>query len=235
MPLSGQQVCDEVAWRIQNRIAANSSGAGSIINFANDALGLISSAASWTWDQTTAGGVTPGSGTGFLPTGNTPTLDPGKKIACFNSNTLTAIVKVTQDDYEAVAAGYANVTGIEYNAFRLWTDSSFNGYAVGLAFYPPLGPGQTVDVFYHLLPPVLVYGGSPTVRWTMPEMDALLKDWTTAIAMKWLSMSGWDTTWADCLGRVGEFRRKFTTERINTGPEDEAKGEVSEANTVGRA
>jgi hypothetical protein len=229
MPLNGQQVCDEVAWRIQNRIAANSSGAGSLINFTNDALGLISSAASWTWDQTSSSSnATPG---GFLTITN---LDPGKKITLLNSNTQTPIVKITQDEYGAAGAGYTNVTANEYNAFRLYSDPTF--FTIGIQFFPaPVAPPQLVDIYYSYTPPVLVYGGTPTVRWTVPEMDMLLKDWTTAMAMKWLGMSGWDTTWADCLQRVGEFKRTLTTERINTGPEAETTAAVGEKNALGRA
>src|ERR1700690_859230 len=51
--LNGQNVCDEVAFRIGNRLPANGTGAGSIINFTNDVLGLIGASASWVWDLVT--------------------------------------------------------------------------------------------------------------------------------------------------------------------------------------
>jgi hypothetical protein len=53
--------------------------------------------------------------------------------------------------------------------------------------------------------------------------------------MKWLGMSGWDTTWADCLQRVATLNRMYTTERINTGPEAETTAAVGEKNALGRA
>lgn len=225
--LNGQNVCDEVAWRIQNRIAASSTGAGSLISMTNDALSLISSAGSWVWDTTSITNATALQCAPFVVP-----IDLGKKITVLNSLTSTPIVKITQDDNEAAGAGYANVTGTEYNVFRTYSDSvTGNG---GLLFYPN-AVGGNIDVFYHQLPPVLVYGAFPTVRWTVSQMDALLKDWTTAIAMKWLGMTGWDTNWADCLQRVGTLNRMYTTERINTGPEAETTAAVGEKNALGRS
>ena len=230
MPLSGQNVCDEVAFRIMNRLPANGTGAGSIINFTNDCLGLITSSGSWVWDQTsvlaTAGASLLSTLSGF---GN---VDVGKKISIFDSITGAPIVRVTQDDYSASASGYIGVqSSTSYNTFRTLIDS-FN--SAGTAELFPASASANVDVYYHKLMTPLLYAGSPTVRWTVAEMDDLLKDWTTAKAMKWLELSGWDVTWADCLGRLGELRRMYTTEREDMGPEDEAKKAVIEKNAVGR-
>lgn len=228
--LNGQNVCDEVAWRIAYRLAANSSGAGSIISMANDALGLISSAGSWTWDQTSLINAMPATVLASM-TGSYP-MDAGKKIAIFNTATQTPIVKVTQDSYGSSSAGYVNTSTTEYNTFRTQLDSIITGYAI-LDLFPATAIGN-IDIYYHQLPPVLTYGASPSVRWIYPEMDMLLKDWTTAIAMKWLGMTGWDANWADCMGRVAEFSKTFTTERENTGPQSEASGDLKEKLSVGR-
>ena len=226
--LNGQVLCDEVAWRIQNRIAANSTGAGSIINFANDCLGLISSAASWMWDEIA---VQPPVtvGTGMLVTPITG-MDVGKKISVFDPVNLQPIVRVAQDDYQSSAQGYTGVVATSYNTFRLTVDpSTFVGT---LQLYPPIA--GNVLIYYHQTPPVLVYGSSPTVRWGVQEMDDLLKDWTEAKVKQKLGMAGWDTLWADCIGRVGELRKMYSTERENTGPDDEAKSLVADKNSVGR-
>lgn len=222
--LSGQNVCDEVAFRISNRLAANGSGAGSLINFTNDCLGLITASASWVWDQTSAINIA-SSSLAFLVN-----IDVGKKISLFNTSSKTPIVKVSQDEYLSSSAGYIN-TGTDWNSFRTQWDSFGS---VGLVELFPLGGAGSVDIYYSMIPPVLVYGATPTVRWNSTEMDDLLKDWTTAKAMKWLGMAGWDVTWADCLGRLAEMRRMYTTERIDMGPEDEAKSAVAEKQ-LGRA
>ena len=224
--LTGQNVCDEVAWRIQNRIAANSSGAGSLISMTNDALGLISAAGSWVWDMTYSTNLNLTSIS--LQFGVQPP-DFGKKITLLNTATQTPIVRITQDDAGAAGAGYANVSGTDANAFMTYI--TFGNPQ--LIIVPNVA--ATMDIYYHQLPPTLVYGASPTVRWSISEMDALLKDWTTAFAMKWCGLSGWDTTWADCIGRVGTLARMYTTERINTGPESETTAAVGEKNALGRA
>lgn len=225
--LSGQNVCDEVAFRISNRLAANGTGAGSIINFTNDILGLISSAGSWVWDQTSITGATPAN---LLALSN---CDVGKKISIFNSLTGTPVGRVTQDEYASSSVGYVGIGATpDWNTFRTTFDS-FSQTGIVQLFGDPSAAGN-VDIYYHLLPPTLVYGASPTVRWTSTEMNDLIKDWTTAKSMQWLNLAGWDAAWVDCKGRLGELRRMYTTERIDMGPEDEAKGAMAEKNTVGR-
>ena len=226
--LNGQNVCDEVAFRIANRLPANGTGAGSIINFTNDILGLIGASASWIWDKQATYSVSVPASPSIVSLG---TADLGKKIAVFNSATQTPIVQVMQNDLGSSSAGYIGV-GSDLNAFTLSVDPGT--LLPFLLFYPP-SIGGTIDLFYHLCPPVLTYGVSPTVRWAgVYGMDALLKDWATAATKKYLELSGWDTSWADCLGRLGEFRRMYTTERENTGPADEATNAVQDKSTVGR-
>lgn len=225
--LNGQTLCDEVAWRIQNRLAASGTGAGSIINYANDVLGLISSAGSWVFDQTSI--------LNFDPTSGVITnMDVGKKISAFNFSTGTPVVRVDQDDYKSSSAGYVG-TGNDFNTFRIQVDASGGTYAGTIQTFPNGNGINMLDIYYHLIPPTLVYGPSPTVRWTIQEMDDLLKDWTEAKVKQKLGMAGWDTLWADCLGRVKELRKMYTTERINTGPQDEAAGNMAEKNSVGRS
>lgn len=226
--LTGQNVCDEVAFRISHRLAANGSGAGSIINFTNDTLGLICSAGSWVFDQTSSLGTNVTNGIAILST-----MDVGKKISVFETSTGAPIVRATQDDYTSSYSGYVGVaSATSFNTFRTLVNSGGLTYEGMILLLPPIT--GTIDVYYHFVPPTLVYGASPTVRWTIPEMDDLLKDWATAKTMKWLGMSGWDLTWADCMGRLAELRRMYTTEREDMGPEDEAKSVRMEKNVVGR-
>jgi hypothetical protein len=232
MSLSGNTVCDEVAIRIANRLAANGSGAGSIINFTNDALGLISAASSWVWDQTLATGILPVGG-GLVSYTSVPNMDLGKKIAVWDSGTGVPIGRSDQGDYQSAGAGYVLPSSPIYNTFRVSTDSSTTN---PILYMLPSGTSPSnVDISYHFMPPVLVYGPNPSVRWQISAMDALLKDWATAMTMQWLKMAGWDTLWADCLGRIKEFRRMYSTERENTGPEDESASEVQSKATIGRA
>lgn len=230
--LNGQQVCDEVAWRIANRLAANGTGAGSIINFTNDILGLIGSASSWVWDQTSQAN-TPSIG-GILS--GLANLDLGKKISVFNQDG-TPVEKIDQAAYLSAAQGYVGVNSqfpLSYNVFRTLVDS-IDPSIIYIQLYPALSPAWFVTAYYHYTQPVLVYGANPTVRWTISAMDALLKDWVTAKVKMTLGMSGGEAEWGDCMGRIKEFRRMYTTERENTGPEDEAATEVQSKQTIGRA
>ena len=225
--LNGQNVCDEVAFRIGNRLPANGTGPGSIINFTNDVLGLIGASASWVWDLLTVAGINVASG--FNPASQ---IDTGKEISVFETNTGRPVNRLMQADTYAASSGYVGVGANDVNGFQIYIDSGT--LTPALAFYP-VGCSGTVYIMYHQYPPVLVYGSSPTVRWVgIYGMDMLLKDWATANVMKYLNMSGWDTLWADCMGRLGEFRRMYTTERENMGPEDEAPKVVQEKATVGR-
>lgn len=227
--LNGQQVCDEVAWRIANRLAASGTGAGSIINFTNDILGLIGSAASWEWDQQVSS-ATP-TAAGFI--NGITSLDIGKKMSLFNTDG-TPIEKIDQAAYLTGAQGYVGVNSTtSYNAFFVLWDQG--GLVPFIQVVPPLAAVPTVSVYYHLTQPVLVYGANPTVRWTISAMDALLKDWVTAKVKMTIGMSGGEAEWGDCMGRIKEFRRMYTTERENTGPEDEAATEVQSKQTIGRA
>ena len=229
--MTGQNVCDEVAFRIANRLPANGSGAGSIINFTNDTLGLIGASASWVWDEYHGYSVAVSAVSNTVNLGSN-TIDLGKKIAVFDSATRVPIVRVDQDAWGSASVGYVG-TDAKLNAFQLFVDAG--GLLTANLLFFPFGVGGTVDISYHLIPPVLTYGSSPTVRWVgIYGMDMLLKDWATANVMKYLNMSGWDTLWADCMGRLGEFRRMYTTERENMGPEDEAPKVVQEKATVGR-
>ena len=232
--LNGQNVCDEVAFRIANRLPANGSGAGSIINFVNDAYGLIEAAASWFWDVSIYNAVTP---TFIMALGQygyemAGGVDFGKKISCFNTTTHAPIVRIMQDEIESASAGYTNADAT-WNAFS----TVVNPVTINpVILFFPYGMSGMVDIYVHLAVASnpLIYGSFPTVRWNIAAMDMLLKDWATAQTMKYLNMSGWDTLWADCMGRLGEFRRMYTTERENMGPEDEAPKVVQEKATVGR-
>jgi hypothetical protein len=215
--LSGQNVCDTVAFRISNRLAANGSGAGSIIECANLALGLISSAASWTWDQTSSGGLTVVSDSTTM-TG----ADIGKEFAFFNVSSGTRIERARASDTFSASTAYLNAqSATAYNTYRLSVDS-FSGDAFAYFFPTRSYTGNTqVSGVWNLVPPVLVYGASPTVRWNIKAMDQLLIDLTEAYVKKILGMAGWDTTWSDCIKRIGDFRITFSEQRENTGPDIE--------------
>ncbi len=233
--MNGQQVCDEVAFRIANRLPANGSGAGSIINFTNDVYGLITSAAAWTWTQNTLQSLTPG-GSGQLTATQLGSLDMGQKVSVWDHASGTPLVKMDQGEFIDTSAGYIGIGVSSYNGFIVTVDPlNAGGGAIFLTPYQTNFPGVLVDVSFHYIPPLLVYGSSPTVGWGLESaMDMLLKDWATANTMKYLGMSGWDTIWADCMGRLGEFRRMYTTVRENTGPEDEAAKAVQDKATIGR-
>jgi hypothetical protein len=220
--LTGQNVCDTVAFRIANRLPANGTGAGSIIECANLALGLISSAASWTWDQTS--GTVSLSGDAVVLSG----ADTGKEFAFFNSadNGLTGnrIERARTSDTLAASTGYFGASSTtKYNTYRVGADSSGFTYDPYIIFYPQLGQSGNTFVWgiWNLTPPVLVYGANPTVRWTVKSMDQLLIDLTEAYVKKILGMAGWDTTWSDCIKRIGDFRITFSEQRENTGPDIE--------------
>jgi hypothetical protein len=226
--LNGQNVCDTVAFRISNRLAANGTGAGSIIECANLALGLISSAASWTWDQTvplvsiTADISAPIVG-----------ADPGKEIMFFNPNG-TRIERTRASDFYSASQGYLNTQATSaYNTFFLVVDSGGSTYDPVVRFYPQRSYTGTLSAVVHLVPPVLVYGVSPTVRWTVKAMDQLLIDLTEAYVKRILGMAGWDILWSDCIKRISEFKTTYSSQRENTGPADETK-EAEQEKMTGR-
>jgi hypothetical protein len=222
--LNGQNVCDTVAFRISNRLAANGTGAGSIIECCNFALGLISAAASWEWDQSSP----------FLTLASDAVIitgaDMGKEMAFFNTNG-TRIERAKTSDTLSASLGYINAgTTTMYNTYRVQADIAGATLDPQVSFFPQrggtgLGPVQAV---IHLSPPVLVYGSAPTVRWTVKSMDMLLIDWTEAYVKKILGMAGWEVTWGDCQKRVGDFMTTYSSQRENTGPESESEGAAQE-------
>jgi hypothetical protein len=228
--LNGQNVCDTVAFRIAGRLPANGTGAGSIIECANQALGLISSAASWDWDQTT-GTVSLSNDTAIL-TG----ADIGKEFAFFNANG-TRIERARQSDAFSASTGYLNVassgTSALYNTFRLAVDSGGFTYNPFVVFSPALGLSGSIYVngTWHNVPPVLTYSSSPTVRWIATAMDQLLVDLTEAIVKRVTGLAGWDVMYADCVKRIGEFRVTYSSQRENTGPDAESDISAKEKST----
>ncbi len=227
--LNGQNVCDTVAFRVSNRIAANSTGAGSIIECANLALGLISSAASWEWDQTSITVATPSDS--YTLTGG----DTGKEIAVFNSVNGTRIERAKTSDAYSASTGYVNsggAGGLLYNTYRLSVDSGGGTYDPNIVLFPS-GVSGNIKLIYHLVPPVLTYGAAPTVKWTVKAMDMVLIDLTEAYVKKVLGMAGWETTWSDCIKRISEFKTTYSAQRENTGPADETE-ESSKEKMMGR-
>lgn len=227
--LNGQQVADEVAFRISNRLSASTA---QMMTYINDSLALITSAASWVWDQTTFLAIGGSGGPPATLTG----CDPGKQISVFNSTTRTRVERVRAGEAFDSVAGYINVgqaaPNFQINTYRLTTTPpNSEPY---LELYPTPGVGQTVDVIAHLKAPTLVYGSSVTVRWTVPEMDDLLRDLTESKVKRILGMAGWDILLADCRARIGEYKVMYSSERENTGTNDETKI-VAEEKQTGRA
>jgi hypothetical protein len=224
--LTGQNVCDEVALRISNRVAANSSGAGSIINCANRVLGMIASAGSYSWEQTSDSAST--TSDSYSPAN----CDAGKEMAFFNANG-TQIVRAKTSDTLTAAANFTGLpTANLYNTFRLSADTTGLTYQPKVFFFPQYGPTSiSFTAIYHLIAPTLVYGASPTVQWIYPDMDMLLIDWTEAYVKKIYGMAGWGETWADCVKRVGEYRVTYASQRENTGPQVEEQIMVQEKTT----
>jgi hypothetical protein len=232
--LNGQNVCDTVAFRISNRLAANGTGAGSIIECCNFALGLISAAASWDWDQLNS--AQPNAIAIVNDVAVLTGADPGKEMAFFNASGSRIERSKLSDSwsgsigYVNVQQGLSTVLSNSYNTFRLSPDTVGATYDPSITFYPTrayTGSG-TVTGLYHLVPPVLVYNTTPTVRWTVKAMDMLLADWTEAYVKKILGMAGWEVTWGDCQKRVGEFMTTYSSQRENTGPESESEGAAQE-------
>ena len=219
--LSGQNVCDTVAFRIANRLPANGTGAGSIIECGNQALGLISSAGSWVWDQQQVNGVT----------GDFTTIvgcDAGKEIACFNNPNGTRIERAKNSDALSASIGYINTSSTLYNTFRV--NTAGDPYIQFYPLYGNTGPGF-VFIIISLIRPVLAYAGTPTVRWTVTAMDQLLIDLTEAIVKRVLGLAGWDVMYADCVKRIGEFRVTYSSQRENTGPDVESDISTKEKQT----
>jgi hypothetical protein len=228
MALNGQNVCDTVAFRIANRLPANGTGAGSIIECANQALGLISSAGSWVWDQTSLAGYPLVSDMATL----SPSGDIGKEIACFNLSNGTRIERAKNSDRLSASTGYINTSSTLYNTFYLFSQAGTGGDPF-VMFYPSYGnTGYSfVAITYHLTPTVLTYGVSPAVRWTITAMDQLLIDLTEAIVKRVLGLAGWDVMYADCVKRIGEFRVTYSSQRENTGPDSESDISAKEKQT----
>ena len=229
--LNGQNVCDTVAFRISNRLPANGTGAGSIIECANQALGLISSAASWVWEQQATSFLvaagTPVTGDGITLTG----ADTGKEIALFNSVNNTRIERSKTSDTLSGSFGYINTVSALYNTFRVAIVAGINNDPIAW-LYPGLGAtGYNVYGIWHSTPPVLTYNSSPTVLWKPPAMDMLLIDLTEAIVKRVLGLAGWDVMYADCVKRIGEFRVTYSSQRENTGPDSESDISAKEKQT----
>ena len=225
--LSGLNVCDTVAFRIANRLPANGTGAGSIIECANQALGLISSSGSWVWDLAIAVGLNLTSDLAIVSN-----CDSGKEIACFNLANGTRIEKAKTSNLLSASTGYVNTSSTLYNTFYVNTSGGTVQDPV-LTFYPPQGNsgGAFVSAVYHLIPPVLFYVAGSNVRWTVTAMDQLLIDLTEAIVKRVLGMAGWDVMYADCVKRIGEFRVTYSSQRENTGPDAESDISAKEKQT----
>ena len=231
---TGQNMCDEIAFRLGGRGgAANAAGAGSILQYLNMMHLLIDSSASWRWTLSFSSGLTPDTA-GHLPPNKFGQMNPGKKVSVFNSSDQSPVSMVDQDSYPASAQGYTGVNATSYNTFRVAVEA-FGGNNLGaLWLYPALASPVNVDVYYHTVVLALAYGSFPA-EWPYSEMDDLLMDWTEAKMKRVLGMAGWDTLWADCLGRLAEMRKIYTTERENIGPQDEATSDRVKKNKVGRA
>jgi hypothetical protein len=234
---TGQNMCDEIAFRISNRLPANGTGAGSILQYLNLMYLLIDSSASWRWSLQGGGGANAlmPDALGHIPANTFSQMNPGKKVSVFNSSDKSPVMLVDQDSYPASSQGYAGTIATVYNTFRV-SVALFGGNNLGeLWLYPVLASPVAVDVYYHQIPYAIVSSAYVATNWPYSEMDDLLMDWTEAKIKRVLGMAGWDALWADCLGRLGEMRKIYTTERENIGPQDEATGERDEKNKVGRA
>jgi hypothetical protein len=232
---TGQNMCDEIAFRLANRLPANGTGAGSILQYLNLMYLLIDSSASWRWSLLWASAIMPDT-LGHLPPNTLGSqMNPGKKVSVFNSADKSPVVMVDQDSYPSSSQGYAGVNTTSYNTFRVAVEL-FGGNNLGAIWlYPVLASPVAVDVYYHQNPLPIVYSVYVATNWPYSEMDDLLIDWTEAKIKRVLGLAGWDVLWADCLSRLGEMRKIYSTERENIGPQDEATGERDEKNKVGRA
>ena len=220
----GQTIADEVYFRINGRLTT-----AQIIPYVNRALNLISAAASWRWDKYTASGATATLGV-YTPSPSYP-IDPGKAITVYNATSSTPVAFMQQGDQGLLAAGYVDQSSTkEFNVFAI-------SYTAGVGAYLRLYPSSvtsTIDVTYHLLPPVLTYASSPTVYWDVQWMDDILIDYTEALISRILRWTGYAELEENARQRLIAAAKNYSTERINVGPLEEATTAVQEKESVGR-
>lgn len=209
-----------------NRLASRLT-ATQILPYLNEALGVISAAGSFPWDQYAE--EKPTAAAQFTPAN---TMDVGKKITAINVATGTPIVKVPPEEYVLGAAGYVDQTGTEYNGFSLHYIAGTSAY---LQFYPQSLLVATVRVYYHQLPVTLTTGAAPTVRWDVPFMDSILLDMAEAGCKRVLSWAGWQDREASARAKLQDAVRIYSTDRINTGTAQETSNAVQEKTQLGRA
>lgn len=217
---NGQQITDEVYFRIGGRLTTSQ-----ILPYVNRSLALIEAAGSYSWDFHLASG-TPVGGI-FTPPSS---MDAGKKISVVNQATQTPVSKILQGDVGTTWKGYVDIQATEYNAFYVL----FNASVAATIQCLPANVSTVVDVYYHDLPPVLTYGASPTLRWNTPWMDDVLIDFTEALLSRIFKWTGYAELEANAKARVIEAAKIYSTERINTGPLEEATTAEQEKQTVGR-
>lgn len=200
-----------------------------IVPYLNEALGIITAAGSFSWDQSAALGVLTTAGATYaFPTG---TLDTGKKITVLNTASKTPVSKVPQEEYALSAAGYVDQVPSEFNSFQIAYAAGVGGF---LQMYPISVGISQIDIFFHLLPPVLTSLVTPTVRWDIPFMDSVLLDMTEGACKRILSWADWQDREAAGRSKLQEAVRIFSTDRINTGTAQENANAVQEKTQLGR-
>lgn len=214
---------------ILNRIGGRFT-TSQILPYLNESLGIISAAASFSWDQVEELNVGPINTGLYNPA--LGSLDSGKKISILNHISQSPISKVPQEEYGLSAAGYVDQAGSEFNSFKIVYPGG--GASVRLNFYPSSITGF-IDLFYHLLPPTLTITPVPTVRWDVPFMDSVLLDMTEAACKRILSWAGWQDREAAARSKLQEAVRIYSVDRINTGTAQETANAVEEKRQIGRA
>jgi len=222
---TGQQITDEVYFRIGGRLTT-----AQIVPYVNSSLALMAAAGSFKWEQVEVSGGTTSVGL-WSPSPSYP-LDPGKKVSIFNSTSGSPIAMIHTDDIALASKGYVDQLGpsAEFNAFRI---SYIPGTGAYLQCYPTTATGK-VDVIYHVLPPTLAYAATPTVLWDTPWMNDILVDYTEALLSRIFKWTGYQELEANAKSRLIEAAKDYSTERINTGPLEEAATAEQEKQTVGR-
>ena len=193
----------EVAFRIANNMTT-----AQILPYLQRGLKIISAAASWMWDGTSATGI-------VLATFPATNLDPSKPVACFNTNGMP-IVRVSRFETEFASANYTDV-GAVYSTFRI----GIGGSGPFLEFWPSgVSPG-TGSVYYDLLPPTLSLVGTQLL-WPTGPMDDLLVDFTEMELSRIYRWTDYEKLEMRCRARLIELAKIYSSHRQEMGAANEA-------------
>ena|ERR1700682_641663 len=207
-PSSGKTLTDQLFFRLGGRVPVTLC-----IDYINRAMSIIDGASSYVWDLVTAQPTITGGVLDLL--GFDPQIDIGSNIEITNLNGIP----VTRVREETLLQSQPDqYVGINDEIFNNWylANSTVPNSPGSIVFSPPLAP-LAVNLVYGLLPPLLIYGNTPVVRWTQQWMDDLVVDFAEAEVKRIMNFGGHVELEQRCLAKLQDAKTVFSAQRQDTG------------------